>query len=235
MNNRFLKEFNQKNAINLINWDDSPANAIEIQDDGKYLLLGHGSMQEGYSFKVPKTVNFITLTKVNMSCVFNKTFDDEIKLFYKKGFTIFDNNDLSETLSQQGQLLEHTLKKMEPKIEFKNHLGNSIANEMFLDFNTSGTRGIGIVDLKNKSNKIKNIINLSNNRKFKFKQILLSTLLSMYDDHTTNNSKHKTFILCACRNFSGNDASKKLFARSLSGYSSNTTPGTKRSNSLGSS
>ena len=224
LNNRFLKEFNLKNAIKKIAYGSPASNAIQIQDDGKYLLLGHGRMEEGFSFKVPKTVNFITLTKVSESCVFDSRFDNEIKEFYKNGFTIFDKNDLSETLSQPGEELLVKLRKIEPRINFKNHLGSSIANEMFLNFNTNGTRGIGIVDLKNKSNKIKNIINLSNNKKVKFKQILLSTLLSMYDDHTTNTSKHKTFILCACRDFSGTDLSKRFFARSVSGYPNNTTP-----------
>ena len=56
---------------------------------------------------------------------------------------------------------------------------------------------------------------------------MLSTLLYMYDDHTTNRTKHKTFILCACRNFSGNNPNRKLIARTRSGYPNNTTPRTK--------
>ena len=66
--------------------------------------------------------------------------------------------------------------------------------------------------------------------KFKINQILLSTLLYMYDDHTTNKSKHKTFILCACRNFSGNNPAGRLFARTLSGYPNNNTPRNKSNN-----
>jgi hypothetical protein len=205
-----------------------------MKQDGKYLLLGHGTMLEGFSFEVPKNINFITLTKVGHTYVFNSNFDKEIIDFYKEGFTIFNNNDLDETLSHDGELLLARLREIDENIVFKNHLGSSPANEMFLNFNTEGTRGIGIVDLQNKTNKIRNIVNLSNNRKFKFNQILLSTLLYMYDDHTTNKSKHKTFILCACRNFSGNNPAGRLFARTLSGYPNNKTPRTK-SNGPGSS
>ena len=214
---KLLREYNLTEAVKLVKYNTKPASdAIRMDQDGKYLLLGHGSMFEGFSFRVPKNINFITLTKVGDACVFSRKFDKEIIDFYKKGNHIFVRNDLGKTLTTDGDLLLATLRKNDPEIEFKNHLGTTIANEMFLDFNTDGKSGIGIIDLQNNTNKIRNIINLSNNRKIKFNQILLSTLLSMYDDHITNKSKNKTFIICACRNFLGNNSSRKHFARTVS-------------------
>jgi hypothetical protein len=223
-NNQFLLEIAPAGKKLLIQYNGIASDPIQMSQDGKYLLLGHGSLIDGFSFRVPKNINFITLTKVGENCVFNFKFDKEIMDFYKRGFTIFDNNDLSIKLTYDGELLLAKLKEKDPRIEFKNHLGSTIANEMLLDFNTSGTRGIGIVDLQNKTNKIRNIINLSNNKKIKFKQILLSTLLSMYDDHTTNKRKNKTFIVCACRSFLGNNPNNRHFARTISGYPNNKTP-----------
>jgi hypothetical protein len=158
--------------------------------------------------------------------------DKEIQDFYKAGNTLFQNNDLSDKLTENGEKLMHKLnsKYRNEVYHFKNHLEDSIANEMFLDFSRTGTtegsvRSIGMVDLLEKKNySIKNVINLSNNKKYTIKQILLSTLLSMYSDNITNKSIKKTFIICACRGFSGKNNNSKFLARTISGTLANTTP-----------
>lgn len=185
--------------------------------------------------KFQKNINFITITKVSSNCRVNYSFDKEIQDFYKTGKTLFKNNDLSNELTDDGELLMVKLNSLfqgEEIYYFKNHLENSIANEMFLDFSRTGTtegsvRSIGMVDLLEKKNfSIKNVINLSNNKKYTIKQILLSTLLSMYSDNINinNKSKKKTFIVCACRGFSGKNNTSKFLARTISGTQANTTP-----------
>lgn len=231
----FLREIDLRNAIRHVKYNKESTNPIRMNmtENGKYLLLAHGRTEEPYNFIVPKNINFITITKVSSNCKLNYSFDKEIKDFYKAGNTIFQNNDLNENLTENGEKLMAKLNSLFPGKEiyyFKNHLEDSIANEMFLDFSRTGTtegsaRSIGMVDLlENKNFNIKNVINLSNNKKYTVKQILLSTLLSMYSDNINNKSKKKTFIVCACRGFSGKNNTSKYLARTVSGTEANTTP-----------
>ena len=229
-----LREINLRNAIKEIKYNNKSKNPIQMNmsENGKYLVLAHGRTEEPYNFRVPKNINFITITKVSSNCMLDYSIDQEIQAFYKSGYTIFENNDLSEKLTENGRILMNKLNSIYGKeiYHFKNHLQDSIANEMFLDFDRTSTtegsvRSIGMIDLINKKNySIKNVINLSNNNKYILKQILLSTLLSMYSDNITNKSKNKTFIICACRGFSGNNNRSKLLARITSGTQGNTTP-----------
>lgn len=107
--NKLGNQISLTKAIKMIKYGNRASNAIQMKQDGKYLLLGHGTMLEGFYFEVPTNINFITLTKVGHTCVFNSKFDKEIINFYKKGSTIFNNNDLGETLSPDGELLLATL------------------------------------------------------------------------------------------------------------------------------
>ena len=230
-----LREIDLRNAIRHVKYNGESKNPFRMNmtENGKYLLLAHGRTEEPYNFKVPKNINFITITKVSSNCRVNYSFDKEIQDFYKTGKTLFQNNDLSKKLTKDGELLMAKLNSLfrgEEIYYFKNHLEDSIANEMFLDFSRTGTtegsvRSIGMVDLlKNKNFNIKNVINLSNNKKQTIRQILLSTLLSMYSDNIINKSKRKTFIVCACRGFSGKNNTSKYLARTVSGTQANTTP-----------
>ena len=80
---------------------------------------------------------------------------------------------------------------------------------MFLSFKRDGSkegveRAIGIKDLLKNSNKPKNITNLSNvSRESQIKQILLSSLLSMYHEQILRGRENikKVFIIRACRGF----------------------------------
>lgn len=211
---------------------DHVTDPINMRPNGKYLLLSHGRLMTGFSFRVPKNINFITLTRFSI-CTLHPKFDNEINDFYKAGHTIFENNDLSKKLTESGKLLQEKLKVKEPNIHFKNHLGETIANEMLLAFTSKGA-GLhsGIVELnRGGTKKIKNVYNLYNSytvndkgrlgarfkQRAKLNQILLSTLLSMYDDNITNQNKKLTFILVACRSFSNNNSEReKSFARNVS-------------------
>ena len=178
---------------------------------GKYMILAHGSVIEPYTFRIPKNINIITLVKVGHNSPSSKYVDDSIKKLYQNGDTLFQNNDLSRKLTQAGKNLLEELQRMHPGagFEFKNHKGGTIANEMFLSFrrdgNKEGTvRAIGIKDLLKNSNQIKNITNLYNSSsQYQIKQILLSSLMSMYDEQIISNREdiNKVFIIRACRGF----------------------------------
>jgi hypothetical protein len=237
-----LREINIRRAINYIKFNNKIENPVKMNmtENGKYLLLAHGRTIEPYNFKVPKNINFITITKVSSNCMLDYSIDKEIQDFYKAGHTIFQNNDLSVNLTENGEKLMQKLNQRYDRevYYFKNHLQNTTANEMFLDFNrdsrTEGSvKSIGIIDLLGKNDSIKNVIDLyisknkntnNKNKKYKIKQILLSTLLSMYSDNIINKNKKKTFIICACRGFSGNNNSNKLLARTVSGTQAEKTP-----------
>jgi hypothetical protein len=198
--------------------------------NGKYILFAHGNTQAGYSFKIPKNINFITLTRVNYTCDINPMMDQLLLDFYRRGKTIFENNDLGKELTEAGtQLLKYIQQHFSETIDFKNHLGNEIANEMFLSFSSSGEgqqKSLGILDLENKSSSIKNMKNVislySNSKNRKINQILLSSLLTMYDNQSSKIKK--TFIICACRGFNSESSNNnKAVARAISGYSNNRT------------
>jgi hypothetical protein len=178
---------------------------------GKYMILAHGSVMEGFTFLIPKNINIVTLVKVGHNSPADKYVDDSIKKLYKNGDTLFQKNDLGRDLTQAGKNLLEELQRRHPGggFEFKNHKGGVIANEMFLNFNRDASkegtvRGIGIKDLLKNSNQIKNIANLYNSSsQYQIKQILLSSLLSMYDEQTIRGRENinKVFIIRACRGF----------------------------------
>jgi hypothetical protein len=215
--NRFIQKSNSNNTFNMNN------------QNGKYMILAHGSILEGYNFRIPKNINFITLTTVGCNIPTDIRIDRAIQSFYKSGKTLFQNNDLEKNLTEEGLSLLKQLKSLHPDLDFKNHLGGSIANEMFLNFTRDGSkegnfRAIGIIDLSKNSNKPKNIANLNNeSRRTKINQILLSSLLSMYDEKLIKNSKSikKIFIIRACRGFQEGQSST---AAKFAGFISNQSP-----------
>lgn len=178
---------------------------------GKYMILAHGSVIEPFNFRIPNNINIITLVKVGHNSPADKYVDDAIQRIYQNGNTLFQKNDLGRDLTQEGRNLLEELQKRYPGagFEFKNHKGGTIANEMFLSFrrdgNKEGTvRAIGIKDLLRNSNQIKNITNLYNaSSQFQIKQILLSSLMRMYDEQIIRNRQNinKVFIIRACRRF----------------------------------
>ena len=182
---------------------------------GKYMILSHGSVMEPYTFRIPKKINIITIVKVGHNCPASKYADKAIEKLYKNGNTLFQNDDLSRELTREGQNLLVELQSMYPSkgFEFRNHKGGTIANEMFLSFRRDGAkegteRAIGIKDILKNSNQPKNITNLYNgSRKHQIKQILLSSLMSMYDEQTINDKENKTkvFIVNSCRGFQRKD------------------------------
>jgi hypothetical protein len=219
-NSLVLLEYQNKNSIirrsNLepdFEMNNGNSNRNENQESiGKYIISGHGSIMEAYTFRVPKNINFITLVKLGYGSPISKTVIDFIIKLYKNGNTLFKNNDASRELTLEGKNLLKNLKSLLPEqaeaLEFRNHKGGTIANEMFLRFVRDGStegqeRWIGIRNiLKNElTNQPKNIINLYNNRRrTKIDQILLSSLLNMYDD-----GRKKVFIITACRVFQRNE------------------------------
>lgn len=178
---------------------------------GKYMILAHGHILEPYTFRIPKNINFITLVKIGYDTPFDKIIDDSIEKLYKNGNTLFQKNDLGRKLTQEGKSLLEQLQSRFPDkgLEFRNHKGGTIANDMLLSFkrdsSTEGSiRGIGIKDLLKKSNQPKNITNLYNfSKQHQIQQILLSSLLSMYDEHMLRGRENinKVFIISACRSF----------------------------------
>jgi hypothetical protein len=225
-NNRFLHEINPNHKKLFLEYNSTPTKIpfqMNMTKNGKYILFAHGNVQAGFSFRIPKNINIITLTRADDNCAINPNMDKMILDFYKSGLTIFENNDLGKRLTEDGERLLLTMKRtFSPSIDFKNHLGNEIANEMFLSFSSNGEgqhKSIGILDLgdpKSNLKNMKNVINLSNfNRSLKINQILLSSLLTMYSLKT---SKKKTFIICACRAFpNGSSNNNKEIARTISG------------------
>ena len=224
--------------FNKYNFSKGPGSRVHVKKKAKYILRAHGVMLQGLTFEVPTNINFITITKLGEGCSVDELLDREIIEFYKAGHTIFENNDLSETISSQGEFLQSQLRRMYENIEFKNHLGDSVANEMFLDFVTGGlVRGTGILNLNNSVNYsnrrglYKNLFNLySTNQKGLIKNMLLSNVLTMYDHFTFDNNninrnnatKKLTFILMACRNFRNNKNRNGVgLARRVSGKSEN--------------
>jgi len=236
----FNKAFKELTKYNFSKRPDVP---IKVKKNAKYILRAHGTILEGFTFRVPTNINYITITELGEKCSIDELLDKEIIEFYKRGFTIFKNNDLDETISDEGKYLQTQLKKLDRHIEFKNHLGDSIANEMFLDFVTGGlVRGTGILNLNNRGNfsnrrkLYKNLFDLySNNQEGLIKTMLLSHVLTMYDLFTfTKNNINKrnpnqklTFILMACRGFTSNNLNNnnngKLLARRVSGKNSVTS------------
>lgn len=223
-----LKKYNKYNI------SKKPDVKIQVKKKAKYILRAHGVMLQGYTFRVPKNINFITITELGQECSIDELLDKEIIEFYKSGNTIFKNNDLSETISEQGELLQAKLRQLDRHIQFKNHLGNSIANEMLLDFVTGGmVRGTGILNLNNSVNfsnrrkLYKNLFDLYHENQIGLiKKMLLSNILTMYDLFTFNNNniernnsnKKLTFILMACRGFASNiNNNGVLLARRVSG------------------
>jgi hypothetical protein len=225
---------------NKYNISKKPDVKIEVKKKAKYILRAHGVILQGYTFRVPKNINFITITELGEKCSINALLDKEIIEFYKRKNTIFENNDLSETISEQGEFLQAKLRQLDIHIKFKNHLGNSIANEMLLDFVAGGmVRGTGILNLNNRVNfsnrrkLYKNLFDLyNNNQKGLIKKMLLSNILTMYDLFTFNNNNIErnnpdtklTFILMACRGFALNNSNINsnngvLLARRVSGKS----------------
>jgi hypothetical protein len=204
--------------------------------NGKYMILAHGSILQGYNFRIPKNINFITLTTVGCNIPTDYRIDREIQSFYKRGKTLFQNNDLEKELTEEGDGFLKQLQLLYPSLDFKNHLGGSIANEMFLNFTRNGSkegnfRAIGIIDLSKNSNKPKNIANLNNeSRRTKINQILLSSLLTMYDEKLIKNSKgiKKIFIIRACRGFQEGYPSA---AANFAGFISNQSPLSRNGNS----
>ena len=178
---------------------------------GKYMILAHGSVMEPFNFRIPNNINIITLVRAGYTYRGGKDIDDVIKKFYKKGNTLFQKNDLSKRLTREGENLLIELQRTYPTagFEFRNHKGGTIANEMFLSFRRDGAkegtvRAIGIKDLLKNSNQIKNITNLYNSSsQYQIKQILLSSLMSMYDEQIISNREdiNKVFIIRACRGF----------------------------------
>jgi hypothetical protein len=240
--NSLLREFPFNEALlkkyNKYDFSKKPTVPIPVKKKAKYILRAHGSMLDGFTFRIPTNINFITITELGEKCSIDGLIDKEIIEFYNKGNTIFENNDLSNKISEQGILLQDRLRIRDRHIEFKNHLGDSIANDMYLDFTTGGqVRGTGILDLNNTktinfSNRrklYKNLFDLySNNQQGLINSMLLSNILTMYDLFTfTNNNikqrnpnKHLTFLLMACRVFSTNNNASKLLARTVSGKKS---------------
>jgi hypothetical protein len=225
-NNRLLHEINPNHKKSIIEYNSTPTKIpfqMNMTKNGKYILFAHGDVYAGFSFRIPRNINIITLTRADDICAINRDINRMIFDFYKSGLTIFENNDLGKRLTEDGERLLLTMKRIfSPSIDFKNHLGNEIANEMFLSFSSNSEgqhKSIGILDLGNpKSNlkNMKNVINLSNlNRSLKINQILLSSLLTMYSLKT---SKKKTFIIGACRGFiKGSSNNNKEIARTISG------------------
>ena len=201
--NLMLLEFPHKNHL------IARSNSVEPFDinsqNGKYIISAHGSIMGGYTFKVPEKINFITLSEPGFGIPPDLAMDKAIETIYKKGKSLFSNNDLGEKLTLEGENLLDEFRRKYPSdhLFFKNHLGKSIANDMFLSFNRNGkTEGslrlIGIKELSSKnSNQLKNITNLYNrSRGYKIDQILLSSLLRMYADFIEEGKK-KIFIVSA--------------------------------------
>lgn len=223
--------------LNRYNFSKAPASRVHVKKKAKYILRAHGVMLQGFTFTVPTNINFITITKLGEGCSIDELLDKEIIEFYKAGYTIFENNDLSEKISSQGEILQNRLKGMFEHIEFKNHLGDSVANEMVLDFVTGGlVRGTGILNLNNLNKSVnfsnrrklyKNLFDLySTNQKGLIQRMLLSNVLTMYDHFTfdnnninrNNGNKKLTFILMGCRNFMNNNNTNGVhLARQVSG------------------
>jgi hypothetical protein len=221
--NNLLREVRPNNKERLTVYNRTPTKIpfqMNMTQNGKYILFAHGYVYAGYSFNIPKNINFITLTRVSDSCEVNPSMDKIILDFYRAGNTIFKNDDLGKDLTDNGERLLITLQtQFDPSIDFKNHLGGKIANEMVLNFSSSGEgqqKSVGIIDLGNQQSNLKNMKNLINlNKSVKINQILLSSLLTMY---SLNASIKKTFIICACRSFneSNTNANKEL-SRTISG------------------
>lgn len=213
------RNFNINNSLRLIDFPnkkrviqrsslESPFEMNNEKSIGKYMISAHGSVMEVYTFRIPKNINFITLVKLGFGTPVTGPIIGDIITLYKNGNTLFQRNDTSKRLTREGESLLKDLKKKYPQythgLDFKNHLGGSIANEMFLSFVRDGStegqeRWIGIRDIlkNNKNNQPKNITNLNNSTKrTKIDQILLSSLLNMYE-----NDRKKVFIITACRIF----------------------------------
>lgn len=222
------------------------SNPINSDNINKYLVLAHGAIVTGNTFIVPNNINFITLTGTNEAIAMHSHIDEQIQAFYNRGYFIFDNNDLSPNISENGErLLSYLKQRIDPRIRFKNHLSTSIANEMILNFTKTGSTegqetGIGIIELpthisqqgKNK----KNLYNMRNDSKFIIKKILLSELLSMFHDKYKATGRKFTFIIRACRKWNKSIVTNeaRLLARTVSGTQGNMTPISGRHNKLSS-
>ena len=164
------------------------------------IIRSHGLVIND-SFKIPENVSIITVTELGNTCPLSQRIDSEIYKFYLAGNTIFENNDNSNILTENGKLLQNSMAGI---ILFKNHVGPCTVNNLMLDFKQSfcsTSEGIpcAIDCITKKNNKIsanKNIIPkwYTKSGYENIEQIKLSDFI-MYNGYNC------TYIVIACRSF----------------------------------
>ena len=164
------------------------------------IIRSHGSVIDD-PFQIPENVNIITVTELGNTCPLSQKIDSRIFDFYSDGNTIFENNDNSNSLTENGKLLQNS---MTGSVLFKNHVGPCTVNNLMLDFKQSFcSKSIGIpcaIDCITKKNDIistkKDIIPKwhTKNGYQNIEKIKLSDFI-MYNGYNC------TYIVIACRSF----------------------------------
>lgn len=97
------------------------------------LIKSHGEM-DGTQFRLFQKDNLIILTRLGNLINLDSIIYSNIKAFYNCGHHIFNNNDKSLQKTVEGIYLETYLRTLDPSIQIKNHIDNSMVNNMMLDF-----------------------------------------------------------------------------------------------------
>jgi hypothetical protein len=186
-----------------------PIALIESNKSNKYIIRSHGVMT-GKSFFIPAGINIINLSELENAVPLNKIFDNELFAIYDEKNTIFENNDNSRKKTDLGEKFENTWKSRSgfEKINFKNHPGPMIVNDMYLSFtgNCIGDAcSVDVIEDFNKRHITKRNIKLNyifhGGHVEEIKTILLSDLINFIlgGKGINNYGGNFTFIINACR------------------------------------